>query len=243
MIDNVHMQTFKEVVRHAAFRLGLADFLDTRRQKRGLKTDHLKAPTAAERFQAIYATHAWVHQDSQLSGSGIGSEMSATESVRSQLVDIIHELDCRLFLDVGCGDWTWMKHVSLPCSYHGIDIVPEIIAANRKHEGPGVSFQLLNAIEADLPQADIAFCREVLFHLSFEDGQKVLKNIRKSCRYLIATTNNLWFNSNIRTGDFRNINLCRSPYFLPEPDKHIEDGSISTGRRLGIWPTDAIPDY
>lgn len=153
---------------------------------------------------------------------------------------MLKELDCKTLLDVGCGDWNWMSNIELPCDYIGVDIVPEVIEANKRHERKGVRFMLANAIEGELPSADVVLCREVLFHLSFKDGKAALANM-KNTKFIIATTDNsIWFNSDIPTGDFRPINLQRRPYNLPIPYKSIADDALFSGRVLGIWRTSSL---
>ena len=100
---------------------------------------------------------------------------------------------------------------------------------------------LANASEDDLPVADAVLCREVLFHLSFKDGAAAIANIKRTARWLIATSNStIWFNSNIPTGDFRAINLQRSPYNFSSPHKIIPDDALSPGRVLGVWKTSEL---
>lgn len=237
-----HAQSVKEVIRHVAFNLGASGFLDNRRRRKGSKMDHLKARTTAERFRAIYELGVWLKHDGQKSLSGTGSEEASTTSVRSELVRTVQELHCQTFLDVGCGDWTWMKKIALPCAYIGVDIVADLIKNNQHYARSGVSFEVVDAISGPLPAADIALCREILFHLSFRDSLAVLKNIRRASKWLIATTDPpIWFNSDIRTGDFRMINLQKRPYNLPEPHTTIRDDSIVGGRVLGVWPTACLP--
>ena len=64
-----------------------------------------------------------------------------------------------------------MKEVDLPCNYIGLDIVKEVIEENRQqYADEGIKFDHHNAVEDKLPEtSDIVLCREVLFHLSFED--------------------------------------------------------------------------
>ena len=136
-----------------------------------------------------------------------------------------------------------MRHVRLECDYLGIDIVPSVIETTWAFKRPGVDFRTLDAISEPLPEADVALCRDVLFHLSFADAQRVLTNIRHSARWLLATTDAVWFKSDIRSGDFRVVNLCRRPYWLPEPERFIVDDRVFTRRRLAAWPTTVTPDY
>jgi hypothetical protein len=207
-------------------------------------TAHLDPATTADRFREAYESHAWVSSKSQLSLSGLGSETSTTRSVVEALPDLLARLGCDTLLDVGCGDWNWMRNVPLPCNYVGVDIVPEVIEANRRYEGAGVQFEVRDAIEGPLPKADVALCREVLFHLSLRDGLAVLANIQAAAGWLVATTDKaIWFNSDIETGDYRRINLERAPYRLPRPREVISDEAVCPGRVLALWATADLPAY
>jgi hypothetical protein len=98
-----------------------------------------------------------------------------------------------------------------------------------------------NAMMDPLPNSDIAFCREVLFHLSFHDAFAVIENVHRSARWLVATTDTrIWFNSDIPTGDFRKINLQRPPFSFPPPRVRIADDVVSRGRMLGVWAMDEL---
>lgn len=237
---SIHMQSAKEVVRHFAFTLGGAGFLDRRRERAGLGTAHLTEATVEGRFASIYRNGIWKMAEDQASLSGSGSELAATAGVREGLARILADLGCKTLVDVGCGDWTWMRHVPLDCDYVGVDIVPEVIATNGVHATDRVRFLVLDAIRAPLPPADVVLCREVLFHLSFKDGLSVLRNICRSSTHLIATTDATWFNSDIRTGDFRMLNLRRRPFGLPAPLLSVPDDSVTPRRMLGVWSTDAV---
>jgi len=234
------VRSLKEIARHTAFHLGLSEIIDKRKRRRGLKVEHLRAPTIAERFASIYEEKAWVHREDQKSLSGLGSEVGAATRVMSELNPLTVALGCKTLLDVGCGDWTWMRHVQLSCRYIGIDIVPEVIAANKIFERSDVTFATVDAVEGPLPAADVALCREILFHLSFDDGIKLIDNICKSSRWMIATTDDVWFNSDIRTGDYRALNLRRAPYRLPKPTHVIQDDTVVPGRVFALWNTDHI---
>lgn len=232
-----HKQSIKEVLKHSLFIIGAQNVINFYRKKRGFITNHLEGIEVSDRFRKIYKMGVWLHEDNQISKSGLGSESISTVNLINLLPKVLHKLNCQLILDIGCGDWNWMSKVNLPCKYIGIDIVPEVIKENKEQfeNNKEVAFLLANAIEDKLPKADVVLCREVLFHLSFEDGLSTIANIKKDSKWLIATTTpSLWFNSNIITGDFRNINLQRPPYNLPEPYE-INDDGLTKGRILGIW--------
>ncbi len=236
-----HKQSIKEMLRHLVFKIGLYPVLTEIRKRRGYIVAHLGRSDTAARFHAIYKLGVWRNSNNRGSLSGIDSEVSATASVAKELPALITRLKCRRFLDVGCGDWNWMRNVTLLCDYIGVDVVAEVVAENKKFERPGVMFALVDAILGPLPKADLAFCREILFHLSFKDAFAVLKNIQVAVPWLVATTDtSVWFNSDIPTGDYRKINLERRPYCFPKPHLSIADDYVSKGRVLGLWQTSAL---
>ena len=237
-----HKQSAKEVVRHIGLKLGAGSLLRRHRRDRGIVTAHLDPATAVDRFREAYRSRAWVSSKDQLSRSGLGSETSATRTIVEALPALLVRLGCETLLDVGCGDWNWMREVRLPCDYIGIDIVPEVIEANRRFERVGVAFKVGDAIQGHLPEADVVLCREVLFHLSFRDSLAALTNIRAAGRWLLATSDaGIWFNSDIATGDYRRVNLERAPYRLPRPRAVISDEGVCRGRVLALWATTDLP--
>jgi 2-polyprenyl-3-methyl-5-hydroxy-6-metoxy-1,4-benzoquinol methylase len=196
-----------------------------------------KSKNVQERFTYIYNKKLWYNNGE--SESGAGSTLKATEKLRKDLDNFLREVNSRVLLDIGCGDFNWMKEIELPCSYIGIDIVKSVIEKNKaNYKNDKISFQHLNAVDEELPaDVDVILCREVLFHLSFDDGIKVLNKVKKSgARYFIATTNrSIDKNIDIESGNFRNINLSLPPYNLKSDYKEIDDSSISKNRVLGIW--------
>lgn len=233
-----HIQSTKELLKHILFKIGAKKILAQYRKKRGYVTDHLTSNSITERFQNIYKFGVWVHADDQKSSSGLGSENRTTINIINQLPKLINDLNCKTLVDVGCGDWNWMANIRLPCHYIGIDIVPEVIKANKRYENDNIKFIIANAVEDEIPSSEVILCREVLFHLSFSDSKKMITNIKKSAKWLIATTDqSIWFNSDIDTGDFRNINLQKFPYNFPKPEKIILDDKLAYGRILGVWKT------
>jgi len=239
-----HTQRAKEVVRHIGLKLGAGGILRRRRRARGLVTAHLDPANAVDRFREAYESCAWVAGDGQLFLSGQGSEAWAARAIADELPALLAGLGCRTLLDVGCGDWNWMQEVRLPCACIGIDIVPEVIEADRRHERADVAFATGDAIQGPLPAADVVLCREVLFHLSFRDGLAALANIRASAGWLLATSDTeIWFTTDIATGDYRRINLERAPYRLPRPRAVIPDDRVCRGRVLALWATADLPTW
>ena len=232
-------QSLKELIRHCLFRVGLFSLLQARRKKAGLITTHLNERERAGRFAAIYERGVWRQSKAQQAGSGPGSELHMTDNIRSELPNVLRRNNVQHLVDLGCGDWTWMSRVDLPCNYLGVDIVADVVRRNQEHYGSAnVAFMQLDAVVEEIPRCDAVLCREVLFHLSFEDGKSVIKNIKRNAKWLIVTSDpGIWFNSDIPSGDFRMLNLQRAPFRFPTPDDQILDAQLVPGRILGIWNT------
>ena len=190
------------------------------------------------RFDRIYERRKWPGGGDETK-SGAGSTLAATQSIRKSIPELLESIGAQALLDVGCGDYNWMKEVDLPCRYHGVDIVNSVIMANQeRYGGPDVSFACLNAVSDPLPSGfDIVLCREVLFHLSFQDSMRMLRNIAAcDARYLLTTTTpEISRNEDIVSGEFRNLNLLQPPFDFPPPEKIISDSTVSRGRALGLW--------
>jgi len=114
---------------------------------------------------------------------------------------------------------------------------------NRLYANEKRRFLCLNAVNDELPDADVVLCREILFHLSFADALALLKNVKRpNVQYLIATTDSATlFNADVRSGDFRVLNLRKAPFRLPAPQFVIDDSVSWPGRTMGVWRRDCIP--
>jgi hypothetical protein len=234
--------TAREMLRHAARHPPLDVALRMYRRLRG----HQPLPVegdAETRFSRIYADGIWRNGEVDLPASGRGSSLAATETVRANLPAFLNDLGVRTLLDIGCGDFTWMRTVALQQSYVGVDIVRSVVEKNSiEFDSSNRRFLYANAITDDLPDADAVLCREVLFHLSFADILQLLANVAaRPRRYLIATTDDvIGFNADAATGDFRLLNLRRKPFRLPEPIAFLNDSAVSPGRKLAAWWMDDV---
>lgn len=230
--------TVREMVRHTLYATSLDHLLLRRRRARGQDVNYLFAPDRRQVFAEIYDRGIWLTDKNADCLSGAGSKLQSTIRLREALPEVLARIGAASLLDLGCGDLTWMRHVDLAVPYVGVDIVPAVIEANRRNHGsPQRIFHCLDAVSEPLPAADVVLCREVLFHLSLADARRVLDNIRESgARYLIATTDDVTrFNSDIKTGDFRLLNLRRRPFSLPTPLDRFTDDAVQSGRTMSVW--------
>ena len=234
-------QTTKEVIRASLAKLGVYDAI---RKARGKSLGHLQHDRLEDRFETIYRTGHWTLGDPGNPGSGAGSSLAVTNELRNELPHMLKRIETRTLLDVGCGDFTWMKEVDLSgYDYIGADIVASVAANNNSLYGTeNIRFMSANATCDELPDADTVIIREVLFHLCFEDVKKVLRNVlSKPRRYLLITSDDLSsFNADIRSGDWRLLNLRVAPFNFPEPEFRINDSAVREGRHLGIWRAEQI---
>jgi SAM-dependent methyltransferase len=214
------------------------------RKAMGENVDHLLHQSLAARFSAIYENRVWLNGRQSGALSGLGSEIVNTPVIRDHLPQLLESLGTRTLLDVGCGDFNWMKEIRLPCAYIGIDIVRNLIEDNAiRYGGEQRQFKTIDATSEPLPQADVVLCREVLFHLSLADIWRLVENVRQSgAFYFLATTdNNLRLNADILSGDFRFLNLRRAPFGFPAPSFSIRDNAVAADRVLAGWEVANLP--
>lgn len=188
-------------------------------------------------FSAIYRSNGWDETETR---SGPGSTLARAETFRGELERVLGELQVRSLLDVGCGDFNWMRALAVPLQrYVGVDVVPELVADLERRHGSGLrQFLCLNAVRDQLPHCDAAICRDCLVHLRHQDVLALLANIRRSgARFLIATTfPDLDANADVETGGWRPLNLELDPFLLPLPMRIVHEGG--TGKALGVWALD-----
>lgn len=198
----------------------------------------------AQVFQVAYAMQAW---GSRESGSGVGSELGATESVRAYLPELFQRLSVSRFLDAPCGDWNWMRHVDLSgVEYIGADLVSDVVAKNnRQFARPGVRFIHADLTKDDLPSVDMIMCRDCLVHLSFADIAAMLKNFRRTGATWLLTSSTPGHDRNWdqRTGiDWRHLNLCLPPFNFPPAIESRQDHYPDEPADIVLWRFADLPD-
>ncbi len=185
--------------------------------------------STANAFRAIYRDHAWMGR----SLSGPGSDPARTEAFRQALQEFIRSRSVSSVVDIGCGDWASTRLVDWSdLDYLGIDVVPEMIAANRaRYQRGRIRFEVLDATKAPLPSADLVIIKEMLQHLPLTEIVSVLDTLR-SFRWAILVNDiahsrsggwkMLWrrkhfvtTNCDIEAGGYRLLSLRDPPFNLP----------------------------
>jgi hypothetical protein len=192
-------------------------------------------------FRHIYQTNHWRGTNSV---SGEGASRNQVQQIEAELPTLLKRLQVNTFLDVPCGDFSWMQFVNLPVSlYIGADIITDLIAENQKRYGiQNRQFITLDLTVDPLPTAELLLCRDCLVHFSFADIYHTLNNIKKSgIAYLLTTTfPNCKENEDITTGDWRLLNLEKPPFNFPKPlqllnEQCSEGDGQFRDKSLGLW--------
>lgn len=198
-------------------------------------------------FAQIFRTNGFGGEESI---SGPGSSLAETAVIREQLPSLLIRLSARSLLDAACGDLHWIRHVELPVdSYIGVDVVPELIEADRQaFDDPRRQFLCLDLARDDLPRVDAILCRDCLVHLPFAEAFRILRNFQRSgSRYLLTTSfSDQPFNYDIPKGKWRPVNLARSPFAFPPPLVLLNEGCNERGgeypdKCLGVWELQSLP--
>ena len=200
-------------------------------------------------FTDIYLNNKW---GDKYSLSGTGSNLNQTKIILKELANIIKKYEVKDILDIPCGDFYWMKEFDFQgLNYIGADIVSQLINENiKKFKRSNINFQIVDLLIDEIPDSDFLFCRDCLVHFSFKDIFQAINNIKKSNSKYLMTTNFVErkYNEDIPTGAWRTINLCKPPFYFPEPSLIIlenctEADNQFSDKALCLWELSQIPDY
>jgi 2-polyprenyl-3-methyl-5-hydroxy-6-metoxy-1,4-benzoquinol methylase len=191
-------------------------------------------------FEKIYSLHHWYDAESK---SGPGASLRQTETVRRVISAALKEYEIKTILDIPCGDFNWMKEVDLTsCDYIGADIVNTLVEQNQVLYGSATKkFTWLDITASGLPQVDLILCRDCLVHFSYNDISKAIENIKRSgSKFFLTTTFVDRENINIRTAEWRPVNLQRHPFSFPEPlqlynENCTEANGEFADKSLALW--------
>jgi hypothetical protein len=209
---------------------------------RALMRQKVRGESMQQVFVRMYERNSWANAES---ASGDGSDLTQTKNVRRELSAVLAEFDIGTMLDAPCGDFYWMKEVDRHgVRYMGVDIVPELIAANaRKYGNAMTSFAVLDIVNDAVPRVDLILCRDCLVHLPLQAAVSALRAFVKSgSKYLLSTTYPGVVKKNrslFITGNWRPLDLERPPFSLSAPLRRINEGCTESSdypeKSLGLW--------
>lgn len=128
-----------------------------------------------------------------------------------------------------------------------MEIVESLTLKFKSNEYKSVRLKQADIIVDALPQADLLLVRDFILHLSSSDSIALLQNLGKAnYEFVVLTsyrTSADFKNTDVRMGDFRKIDLLKSPYnFNAQMSYRIEHAASSDEERyLYLSKKQAIP--
>lgn len=171
--------------------------------------------SATDVFSDVYERDLWN------GGSGPGSAPENTVEYRRFLQEFLDGFDYPVkVVDLGCGDWRIGELMDWSgVDYVGVDVVPEVIEANRRRDTPdNVSFVCLDALVDDLPEGDVLVAKDVLQHWPNADVVRLLDAAEERFTFTVVTndvsskSHPAKVNSDIALGDWRPVDIERAPF-------------------------------
>ena len=238
LLDPIQRKTFE--IRRLAL-----DF-----ERRRLASDFERRTLALEgiqdRFTWIYRNNFWGSEESV---SGPGSTIEYTTNLRAELPGLLARYSVKTVFDAPCGDFNWMK-IALKendLEYIGGDIVLALInSLNSKYKNFRTEFIHIDLTKDKLPKCDLMICRDCLFHFSFDDTRRFLRNFVDSGIPLLLTTTHINAgkiqNGDIRTGEFRLMDLFSEPYYFPRDVLHRISDWVEPAppREMCLWSREQV---
>lgn len=164
--------------------------------------------------------------------SGTGTANPNTSIYLDNLIAFIKEHKVQKILDIGCGDFSIMKQLTerVNVDYIGGDVVEDLIQHHQeKFQNTSTHFIKLNAIEDDLPDAELVTIRQVLQHLNNNQIQTILDKVAKF-KYVLITehvpiTDNAEYNLDKIAGPHIRMRV-NSGVFIDKPPFNIKNSTI-----------------
>ena len=205
----------------------------------------LQRESISERFEEIYRRNHWGSSESV---SGAGSTLAYTENLREDLPGLFKIFGIETVFDAPCGDFHWMSHVveASKISYVGGDIVKPLIDSLKPREKGNIAFTVFDLTSDTFPKADLWLSRDCWFHLSYADLVKALKGfVASDIPYVLTTSEiseNQVVNRDVKSGDFRPMDLFAEPYGFPRDALHeIDDWHPpNPPRKMFLWRRDQV---
>ena len=186
-------------------------------------------------FTSIYRSNHWVQKDETLSKdsmsvSGHGSNINTKQffELKKIFSKIIDDKQINSVLDMPCGDFLWFHEIIKDKNIHyvGIDIVDELIEANKKkYQNKNFNFindDIVNFNTRD--KYDLILIRDLFIHIQNSDIKKIIQNLDKiNFNYIALNSYNNKINHDVIIGQHRKVNLLIEPFNLEKPLEFFKD--------------------
>ena len=154
-------------------------FTSTIYQKLNFNKDKIKKQV----FTSIYKSNHWVQKDNTLSVdsmsvSGHGSNVNTNQffELKKNFSKIIDDNHINSILDMPCGDFLWLHEIIKDKNIHyvGVDIVDELIEANKKkYQNKNFSFINDDIVNFNTSKKfDLILIRDLFIHIQNSDIKK-----------------------------------------------------------------------
>lgn len=190
-------------------------------------------------FRHIFSSNHWRDYNKpneNKSVSGKGSDLRSTKIISEELILFFKSRKIQRILDIGCGDFLWMKSVLAKFSeydcYLGLDIVPELIDQNKKNfSNDKINFNNFDIVIDELPNGfDIILIRDVFIHLNNKSINHCIQKLIKSDAQFIGITSTPSIKNNKdlkKEGRYRDINIETEPFNLKSPLICLSDNEVN----------------
>lgn len=163
-------------------------------------------------FNKIYEENVWEF------GSGYGSIPENTEQYRWFLNNFIRTNNIKTVLDVGCGDWQISRMMDWTgLNYIGVDVSDVVLNNTKQFSSSYVKFIELDAVDDDLPSADLLIIKDVMQHWNMNDIFKFIPKLKTFSKALIINDPlnvDFPYNVDIDAGGYRPLDLSIEPFNL-----------------------------
>jgi 2-polyprenyl-3-methyl-5-hydroxy-6-metoxy-1,4-benzoquinol methylase len=181
-----------------------------------------KTVSNKEIFEDIYKNKIWNNQNDSIPLSGPGSSLENTKECSLFIDQFIQDHSCESFLDLGCGDLTWMSKSPFfkenRIEYTGVDVVEYLI---QKHSNTFSDKTFLcEDITKYVPQKkySIVLIRDVIFHLTNREITSIFEKIKDKFDFIILTS----CKNNINHDSFNQWRFSEKNIHIEPFNRHLD---------------------
>lgn len=172
-------------------------------------------------FNRIYSEDLWEGR-----GSGAGSDPNHAQEYMNMLSSMLQEPKYKVVVDLGCGDWQMMQHISLAehIQYHGYDVSTVVLErVKSQYSGKNIHFHHIKNFYDFVKlgvKGDLLIVKDVLQHLPNSDVNYFIYNILPNYRWALITNAmdvpewDRKANVDIMIGSARPLLLLQEPFNL-----------------------------